>query len=98
MSEAKILAAFWNQLQGRFCELTGDEVLQRSGTAANMRDFQSLLARDIIQAYRKNKVTHGMALYSLSPEGERRVSAMVVMGVLPKRQPRLTANPKEAAK
>lgn len=92
MSEAAILAAFWMPGQKRFAPLTGDEVTARSGTSLRSWEFVSLRSRRLILATYGSAVK--MKLYQLAPEGERRVSAMIVMGTLPKSRSRLTAVPR----
>jgi hypothetical protein len=98
MSEAAILSAFWMPGQRRFCELTGAEVEARSGADLKSPDFQSLRVRRIILATNGSEAQHKMTVYRLAGEGERRVSAMVVMGILPKPRHRLTATPREGVR
>lgn len=92
MSEARILAAFYNAKQGRFCELTANDVMDRCRMTVTSYDFKSLVQRRIILRS-VIKEWHPIVIYRLAPEGERRVSAMVVLGTLPKRPVRLSAVP-----
>ncbi len=96
MSESRILAAFWQPKSRRFCELTVEEIRARSGVDTDGGEFRQLTQHKVI---RKQVIcsTSPVSVYRLSPEGERRVSAMVVLGKLPKINRRLTAIPKEAA-
>lgn len=87
--EARILAAFWNRNQGRFCELTGEEVKHRSGLDVNGDAGKTLIQDGSVQKFD----THQGMLYRLSRDGEARVTAMIVMGTLPKTVFRLTAVP-----
>lgn len=93
MSEARILAAFWNRNQGRFCELTGAEVKHRSGLDINSDAGKTIIQDGSIQFEKFD--THQGRLYRLSRDGEARVTAMIVMGTLPKPMHRLTAIPPE---
>ena len=97
MSEARILAAFYQPKTRLFVSLTGDEILQRSGLPPGHTDARSLIARGVIVRQRLQGVNKGIWAYHLSPGGERRVLAMTVVGTLPKTFVRLTAQPKEAA-
>jgi hypothetical protein len=97
MSEARILSAFWNPRQKRFVELTAPEVRQRTGIAIGDRDGRSLIARHFITRYKVQGMATNDWLFRLTPAGEARVSAMVVLGALPKFTSRaLTATPQEA--
>lgn len=89
--QAKILAAFWNRNQGRFCELTAAEIKSRSG-----HEITSDFGRALLNS---RHVTYDVLpspsprIYRLTRDGEAQVSAMVVMGTLPKLMVRLTAVP-----
>lgn len=94
MTEARILAAFWQPLSRRFVELTADEIRSRVHVDPQCPEFRQLLQhrvilRTTIPSDSKVKV------YRLAPEGERRVSAMIVMGRLPGINRRLTAIPQK---
>ena len=95
MSEARVLSAFWNARQKRFVELTANEVLDRSGFTTNSRSVRALISSGCLAS--EHIKTGGLqinrVIYRLTPAGERRVAAMVVMGNLPKRGLRLTAIP-----
>lgn len=91
MSEARILAAFWQPKAKRFCELTAEEVRDRSGRDISCPEFRSLVQRRVIR-WTTIASDSQVKVYRLYPEGERRVSAMVVMGTLP-RLTKLTAIP-----
>lgn len=91
MSEARILAAFYQPKSKRFVSLTTDEVAQRCGLPVGHPDARSLIARGIILRQRLQGVNKGAWAYHLSPGGERRVLAMVVVGTLPRPFLRLTA-------
>ena len=96
MSEARILAAFWQPKAKRFCELTSEEVTARCGYGVSSREFQALAQTRVIlsSGIPCEKKTR---LYRLSAEGEDRVAAMIRFGTMPKPSPRLTAIPREAA-
>lgn len=94
--EARILAAFWNRNQGRFCELTGEEVKHRSGFDVNGGAGKTLIQDGSIQFEKFD--SHQGRLYRLTRDGEARVTAMIVMGTLPKPVFRLTAIPPEVKK
>lgn len=89
--QAKILAAFWNRNQARFCELTAAEIKLRSGHEITGEHGRALM--------NSRKVTydvlpsHSTRIYRLTRDGEAQVSAMVVNGTLPKLMVRLTAFP-----
>ena len=94
MTESRILAAFWQPNAKRFVALTGSEILDRSGLSMGSPEGRSLTQRGFIRIKRLGGTnTTDNRAYSLSPAGERRVSAMVVMGTIPKPVFRLTANP-----
>lgn len=94
MSEARILSAFWNRGQKRFCELLDAEITARSGLPISSPDFLSLRMRGFIIADRTESRLPGKAIYRLAPSGKARVSEMVASGVLPKNR---TATIKEKA-
>lgn len=89
--EAHILAAFWQRNQGRFCELTGDEVRLRSGYGMTGDHAKTLIETGEI-AFEKYD-SHQGRLYRLTRDGEARVTAMIVLDTLPKPKHRLTAIP-----
>lgn len=95
MSEARILAAFYNRRQGRFCSLLATEVTHRSGSSLTSTEGRSLIQRGFITREELTGVHTQCWAYSLTPKGEARVSAMVVLGTLPKTTFRLTAKPPE---
>lgn len=92
MTESRILAAFWQPLSRRFVELTADEIRARVHIDPQCPEFRQLLQHRVIL---NAKLTGDarVSLYRLAPEGERRVSAMIVMGRLPGINRRLTAIP-----
>jgi hypothetical protein len=92
MSEARILAAFWQPKSKRFCELTADEIMERSGHHVTCGEFRALIEHKVIR-FQTIYSDARCKVYRLAPEGERRVSAMVVMNRLPKIGRRLTAVP-----
>lgn len=94
MSEARILAAFWQPKSKRFCELTSDEIMERSGHHVTCGTFRALTEHKVV-IHSVIATDCRVKLYRLSPEGERRVSAMIVMNRLPKFGRRLTAIPQE---
>jgi hypothetical protein len=94
MSEARILAAFWKPKSRRFCELTSDEIMERSGHHVTCGTFRALIEHRVV-IYSTIVTCSRIKLYRLAPEGERRVSAMIVMNRLPKFGRRLTAIPQE---
>lgn len=93
MSESRILSAFYQPKAKRFVPLTGDEIRERSGLPAGHPNSRSLIARGIITRTKLQGMNASEWLYSLSREGEARVTAMVVTGTLPKPVLRLTATP-----
>ena len=93
MSEARIIAAFYQPKAKRFVSLTSDEIRNRSGFPPGHPNARSLIARGVITRTKLQGMNASEWLYSLSRDGEARVSAMVTMGTLPKPVFRLTATP-----
>lgn len=94
MTESRILAAFWQPLSKRFVELTADEIRTRVHIDPQCPEFRQLLQHRVILST-KLAGDARVSLYRLAPEGERRVSAMIVMGRLPGINRRLTAIPQK---
>ncbi len=92
MSEARILAAFWQPNSKRFCELTGNEIRERTRMELTSPEFRQLSQHRLIL---RTKLQDNFHVYRLSPAGERRVSEMVVMNTLPKIARKLTAKPQD---
>lgn len=96
MSEAFILAAFYQPKSRRFVPLTREEFQQRSGFMPGHPDAMSLIARHIIKREKPPGMQTDEWIYSLSIKGEARVRQMAETGALPK-VARLTGKPKGGA-
>ena len=94
MSEAAVLAAFWQPRARRFVELTGQEVMRRCGMTLGAAPAQSLLQRGFITREKAQGLNSHEWIYRLTITGERRVRQMIDAGMMPKPTgPRLTAKP-----
>ena len=102
MSEASILAAFWNRSQRRFVELLEHEVRRRSGVPVGPDDLGNLCLEGLLRSKRLTKrLTKAVdqpTIYHLSRLGQAQVQRMVDGGTLPLPATRLTATPQEAVK
>lgn len=88
----QLLQAFWLPKQNRFCELTDDELRQKSGFAEDMETMRMCIASGLIWCDRAkgDKMTK---TYGLTPAGIQAFDAVKPKD--PNRR-RLTADPRKA--